>query len=114
MAPPYTQGQTLAWLSADPEGIRVHRAVVQTVEPDADDAHWRIVTDRGAAIVDATGQAGHVLPLDADIERELYIRGDSYLVQATHIDLARDRDLTQDGGLEQDHALDLDDGYGLD
>jgi len=110
---PYTPGQTLAWLDLDPDGIRVHRATVSHIEASAEHDRWRISTDRGDAIVDHTGNSGHVIPIDTDIATQLYVRGDGYLVRPTLMDhphvLERDINdlaLDHDTGLGDDLELD--------
>jgi hypothetical protein len=118
MSPPYVPGQSLAWLTAETEGIRVHRAVVQAIEPAEDGVGWKVTTDWGVATVDDEGVTGRVVPIDDEIARELYVHGGDYLVRPTYIDLPRDleRIRAHDEGtsLDQDQSLDLDDGYGLD
>lgn len=94
MAPPYTPGQTLAWLDADPEGVRVHRATVLSIEQADQPERWTVSTERGLAIVDRAGVGAHAVALDTDIQTELYIRGDGYLVDPTHIELAHTLDQT--------------------
>lgn len=119
MPPPYKPGQFLAWVQPDPEGVRVHRALVRDIEP-ADATHWRVTTDRGTALVDDAGHAGHVLPIDADIARELWAHDGDWLVRPTYLDHAQDisrtRDIShiRDHSHDSDESLDLDDGYGLD
>jgi len=116
MAPPYTHGQTLAWLSLDPDGVRVQRATVRRVEPT--ETGWRVTTDHGIAAVDHAGVGATAVPIDAEIETALYIHRDSYLVRATTMELERTLDqeyeLGQDTALNRDSALDVDDDLGLD
>jgi hypothetical protein len=55
MAAPYKHGDALAWIETDPDGVRVHRASIDTVEPAHEPDHWVITTDRGRAAVDHAG-----------------------------------------------------------
>jgi hypothetical protein len=106
MTAPYSPGQTLAWLETDPDGLRVHRATVAAVEPSGEGDHWKIRTDRGLTTVDDMGAGARILPLDPEIETELYIHGDGYLVRPTAIELHRtiDEDASLDLGDDLDHG----------
>jgi hypothetical protein len=104
MTAPYSPGQTLAWLETDPDGLRVHRATVAAVEPSGEPDHWKIRTDRGLTTVDDMGAGARTLPLDPEIETELYIHGDGYLVRPTVIELDR--------AIAEDTSLDLGDDLG--
>ena len=104
MTAPYSPGQALAWLEPDPEGLRVHRATIADVTPSTEPDHWTITTDRGHTTVDNTGTSARAVPLDSEIETELYIHGDTYLVAPTVIELERARD--------EDSTLDLGDDLG--
>jgi hypothetical protein len=118
MPRPYSPGQALAWLTPDPDGIRVSRAVVESIEPADDDAHWRVHTDLGVAVVDSAGVAANVVPLDVDLAYELYNQGGSYVVGPTSLTLDQihnwERTLEQERTVEQDLDLDLDGDLGLD
>ena len=124
MPQPYLPGQALAWLSPDPDGLRISRALVRSVEQDHDGTHWRVDTDMGTAVVDGDGTASHVVPLDVDTAYELYKHNGSYVVGPT--DLSLDQILNWEQTLEQEHAarqdraveqdldLDLDGDLGFD
>ena len=104
MPAPYEQGQTLAWIEIDPDGLRVHRATVDTIEPTPAADRWTITTDRGTTTVDATGAGPDAVPLEPDIAEDLYVYGDGYLVTPTAIDLDR--------SLDEDTSVDLGDDLG--
>ena len=113
MTPPYRSGEKLAWLDPVPDGILVQRAVVQGIEPAGDGVRWRVVTDRGTALVDAAGNAGRIVPLDASVEREFDLHGGSdFVVHPTLTDMARDLDRVLDH--DQERSLDLGDDLGFD
>jgi len=105
---PYTPGQALAWLDPHPDGIRLHRATVIHIEPTRWPDRWWITTDRGDATVDNTGHSGHVIPIDTDIAKELWERGDGYLIHPSFADHHRtvERDV-HDLGLGTDQGDDI-------
>jgi hypothetical protein len=99
-------------LRPEPDGVRVHRAVVRAVER-TDKSRWRVTTDHGTALVDRSGNAGCVIPMDVEIARELYLHGGAeYLVRATLVDQVRDLD--RDHALDGDRYQDRGDDLGLD
>ncbi len=104
MPAPYEQGQALAWIEIDPDGLRVHSATVDTIEPSPTANRWTITTDRGTTIVDANGIGADAVPLDPDIADDLYVYGDGYLVTPTAIDLGL--------SLDEDSSVDLGDDLG--
>jgi hypothetical protein len=104
MTAPYSPGQALAWLEPDPDGLRVHRASITDIAPSTEPGEWTITTDRGHTTVDTTGTSARAVPLDSEIETELYIHGDSYLVVPAVIELDR--------ALDSDSTLDLGDDLG--
>jgi hypothetical protein len=85
MASPYARGDTVAWLSIDPEGMRVHRAEVLGIEPEADG--WRVSTTHGTEHVDMRGEGSALVPSDEEIATELAQRGDGFLVRSTTQDI---------------------------
>jgi hypothetical protein len=104
MPAPYERGQPLAWIEIDPDGLRVHRATVDTIETSPTADRWTITTDRGSTTVDATGIGADAVPLDPDIAEDLYIYGDGYLVTPTAIDLGH--------SLDENSSVDLGDDLG--
>jgi hypothetical protein len=90
MTPPYQHGHPVAWIETDPQGVRVHRASINTIEPALEPDHWLITTDRGTTAVDQTGVGSNAVPLDPDIAEDLHVYGDGYLVTSTP-DRARPR-----------------------
>jgi hypothetical protein len=106
MAAPYRNEHALAWIESDPEGVRVHRASIITIEPAPEPDHWLITTDRGTTIVDHAGISSNAVPLDPEIADDLYVYGDGYLVTSTLIEL--------DLGANAESSLDQGDDLGLD
>lgn len=113
MSPPYRPGEELAWLDSVPGGLFVQRTVVRGIEPADDGAHWRVITDRGTALVDDTGSAGRIVPLDADVERDFDLHGGAdFVVRATLTDRAHELNQAQEH--DQERSLDLGDDLGFD
>lgn len=111
MTPPYSPGQTLAWLDIHAEGVRLHQATVIHIESATADSRWLINTDRGDSTVDQTGNSGRVLPMDSEIATELYVRGDGYLIRSTTMDQLHVLEQERQGldvGLDTDLGDDLD------
>jgi hypothetical protein len=94
MAPPYGRGDTVAWLSIDPEGMRVHRAEVLGIEPEADG--WRVSTTHGTEHVDMRGEGPALVPSDEEIATEFAQRGDGFLVRSTMQDIEQTLDRSID------------------
>jgi hypothetical protein len=88
-----------------PSGLRVHRATVRTIQRAAAPNRWSVTTDRGTTTVDNTGVGSAVVPLDPDIQADLYLHGDGYLVTSTSIGV--------ESSTEQDSTLERDDDRGL-
>ncbi|MCW2718476.1 hypothetical protein [Pseudonocardia sp.] len=105
MPAPYEQGQPLAWIEIDTEGVRVHRARVEAIEPSATTGSWHITTERGSTTVDASGVAPSAVPLEPDIADDLYLYGDGYLVTSSLIGLEFSADM--DTTVERGDDLDL-------
>jgi hypothetical protein len=105
MPAPYEQGQPVAWIEIDTEGLRVHRATVDTVEPSPAADRWTITTDRGTTTVDATGIGPDAVPLEPDIAEDLYVYGDGYLVTSTLIGMELAADI--DSGVDEGDDLGL-------
>jgi hypothetical protein len=95
----------LAWLDIDPEGVRVHRATVESIEPASTPSHWRVAADRGITTVDASGVGPEVVPLDPDIDADLYVYGDGFLVTSTMIGMEQSADA--DTAIDRGDDLDL-------
>jgi hypothetical protein len=106
MPTPYEQGQSLAWIELDTEGVRVHHATVETIEPASAPGRWTVTTDRGVSIVDGAGVGAETVPLEQDIADDLYLYGDGFLVTSTLLGMEQ--------GSDQDYAFDLGDDLGLD
>jgi hypothetical protein len=106
MTPPYQHGHPVAWIETDPQGVRVHRASINTIEPALEPDHWLITTDRGTTAVDQTGVGSNAVPLDPDIAEDLHVYGDGYLVTSTliELDLGADEDSSLDQGDDLGHA----------
>jgi hypothetical protein len=104
MSAPFELGTTVVWMEIDPNGLRVHRARVETIHPAAPD-RWSVTTDRGTTTVDNTGVGSVAVPLDPDIQADLYVHGDGYLVTSTSIGL--------ESSTEQDSSLERGDDRGL-
>jgi len=100
MSAPFEPGNTLAWVEIDPDGLRVHRAAVETIDRGTAPNRWSVTTDRGTAIVDEAGVGSVAVPLDSDIEADLYVYGDGYLVTSTAIGIEApaDQDSSRDRG----------------
>jgi hypothetical protein len=105
MSAPFEPGNTVVWMEIDPDGLRVHRATVQTIQrADAPD-RWSVTTDRGTTTVDNTGVGSAVVPLDPDIQADLYVHGDGYLVTSTSIGV--ESSTGQDSSIERGDDLGL-------
>jgi|SRR5581483_2885063 len=113
MAPPYAPGNRVAWIDTDPEGIRVHRATVVQIDAASQRGRWLVTTDRGSAVVDPSGQSGHILPIDADIATELYLKGDGFLVRPTASDQQQVYE-QHSTAATLDHEMDLGDDLDFD
>jgi hypothetical protein len=106
MSAPFEPGNTVVWMEIDPDGLRVHRATVQTIQhAEAAPDQWSVTTDRGTTTVDNTGVGSVAVPLDPDIQADLYVHGDGYLVTSTSIGL--------ESSTEQDSCLERGDDLGL-
>lgn len=113
MSPPYRPGEKLAWLDPVPEGVLVQRSVVRSIEPAEDGTRWKVTTDHGTALVDDTGSAGRIVPLDADVERDFDLHGGAdFVVRATLTDRAHELNQAQER--DQERSLDLGDDLGFD
>jgi len=95
----------MAWIDMDAEGVRVHRTTVETVEPAPTPDHWVVSTERGTATVDIHGIGPEAVPLDPDIDADIYLYGDGFLVTSTLLGVEH--------GADQDHAADQGDDLGL-
>jgi hypothetical protein len=60
-----------------------HRATVETIQRAPAPDRWSATTDCGKTTVDNTGVGYVAVPLDTDIQADLYIYGDGYLVTST-------------------------------
>jgi hypothetical protein len=105
MSAPFEPGNTLVWMEIDPDGLRVHRATVQTIQRSTEPDRWSVTTDRGTTTVDNTGVGSVAVPLDPDIQADLYIHGDGYLVTSTSIGVESSPE--QDSSIERGEDLDL-------
>ncbi|MEN3263913.1 hypothetical protein [Pseudonocardia sp.] len=105
MSAPFEPGSALAWMEIDPDGLRVHRATVETIEHTAA-GRWSVTTDHGTATVDGTGVGSVAVPLDPDIEADLYIYGDGYLVSPTSLGV--------EDSAQEDTSLERGDDLGFD
>jgi hypothetical protein len=105
MSAPFEPGNTVVWMEIDPDGLRVHRATVQTIQRAAAPGRWSVTTDRGTTSVDNTGIGSAALPLDPDIQADLYLHGDGYLVTSTSIGV--------ESSTEQDSPIERGDDLGL-
>ena len=105
MSAPFEPGNTVAWMEIDPDGLRVHRATVQTIQRSTAPDRWSVTTDRGTTTVDNTGVGSAAVPLDPDIQADLYIHGDGYLVTSTSIGL--------ESSTEENSSLERGDDLGL-
>jgi hypothetical protein len=116
MAAPYERGQQVAYIETDPDGLRVHRATVTNIQA-LEWGRWAVQTDWGFSAVDAQGIGAELVPLDPEIEAEMFVLGDGYLVTAARVDLERslDVDRGRDRTSGQDRGFDRgegDHGYG--
>jgi len=100
MSAPFEPGNTLVWMEIDRDGLRVHRAIVETIDRGTAPSRWSVTTDRGTATVDEAGVGPVAVPLDSDIEADLYVYGDGYLVTSTAIGIeaSADQDSSRDRG----------------
>jgi hypothetical protein len=105
MSAPFEPGNTVVWMEIDPNGLRVHRATVETIQRAEAPNRWSVTTDRGTTTVDNTGIGSAAVPLDPDIQADLYLHGDGYLVTPTSIGL--------ESSTEQDSTLERGDDLGL-
>jgi hypothetical protein len=105
MSAPFEPGNTVVWMEIDPDGLRVHRATVQTIQRSTAPDQWSVTTDRGTTTVDNTGIGSAALPLDPDIQADLYLHGDGYLVTPTSIGVESSTE--QDSSIERGEDLDL-------
>jgi hypothetical protein len=105
MSAPFEPGNTVVWMEIDPDGLRVHRATVQTIQRSPAPDRWSVTTDRGTTTVDNTGVGSKAVPLDPDIQADLYVHGDGYLVTSTSIGL--------ESSTEQDSSNERGDDLGL-
>jgi hypothetical protein len=78
---------------------------VQTIQRAAAPDRWSVTTDRGTTSVDNTGIGSAVVPLDPDIQADLYLHGDGYLVTSTSIGV--------ESSTEQDSSFERGDDLGL-
>ncbi|MGZ4626899.1 MAG: hypothetical protein ACXV3S_11555 [Kineosporiaceae bacterium] len=99
MDAPYRRGDQVVWLALDEEGMRVYRAEVTDVSPEAA-ATWLVATTRGQERVNDQGEGRHLVPMDTDIAEEFDRHGDGFLVRSSRHDL--------DAG--PDHSIDRDAG----
>jgi len=60
-------------MEIDPDGLRVHRATVETIQRSPAPDRWSVTTDRGTTTVDNTGIGSVAVPLDPNIQADLYI-----------------------------------------
>jgi hypothetical protein len=105
MSAPFEPGNTVVWMEIDPDGLRVHRATVETIQRSPAPDRWSVTTDRGTTTVDNTGVGSVAVPLDPDIQADLYIHGDGYLVTSTSIGVESSPE--QDSSIERGEDLDL-------
>ena len=105
MSAPFEPGNTVVWMEIDPDGLRVHRATVETIQRSPAPDRWSVTTDRGTTTVDNTGIGSVAVPLDPDIQADLYLHGDGYLVTSTSIGL--------ESSAEEDSSFERGDDLGL-
>jgi hypothetical protein len=86
-----------------PAGAPVDGETIQRSAAAPD--RWSVTTDRGTTTVDNTGAGSAVVPLDLDIQADLYLHGDGYLVTSTSIGL--------ESSTEEDSSIERGDDLGL-
>jgi hypothetical protein len=82
----------------------IYFAIVDSIEPASTPGHWRVAADREITAVDASGVGPEVVPVDPDIDADLYVYGDGFRVTSTLIGL----ELSADADTAIDRGDDLD------
>lgn len=84
-------GDVMVHLAAVDDGVLVESAQVRSVTSVSgswsDTSVLRVETDKGTFLTDTDGVGSELVPLDDELNRQLQLRGNGFVIEPTEVDI---------------------------